>query len=196
LARRSSDPWAPPRAVLDADVIFSRVLHELFGRLASELQLLTLIWSDQLLDEAAAALVARKPTTPEVAARWVGYLRDVFPDGRVQLGLLSGSEFAKMTTDVGDQHVCELAVVGGAQLLVTSDGSYLREELIAHGVSVVTPDEFLVTALSEHSAAVLATVEAQAAVWGGGRSVDSLLAAYGRAGAGAFAAMARNALTG
>ena len=98
MARRSSDPWAPPRAVLDADVIFSRVLHELFGRLASELQLLTLIWSDQLLDEAAAALVARKPTTPEVAARWVGYLRDVFPDGRVQLGLLSGSEFAKRST--------------------------------------------------------------------------------------------------
>jgi hypothetical protein len=31
-----SDP-GPPRAVLDSDVIFSRVLHELFGRLASEL---------------------------------------------------------------------------------------------------------------------------------------------------------------
>jgi len=30
----------PPRAVLDSDVIYSRVLHELFGRLATEADLL------------------------------------------------------------------------------------------------------------------------------------------------------------
>jgi predicted nucleic acid-binding protein len=191
-----SDPRAPQRAVLDADVIFSRVLHELFGRLASELQLLTLIWSDQLLDEASAALVERKPTTPEVASRWVGYLRDAFPDGRVELSPASGSEFAKMTNDVGDQHVCELAVVGGAQLLVTFDRSYLREGLSAEGVDVVTPDAFLVPALGEQPGAMLALIEAQAAVWGGGRPVESLLDAYERAGAGAFAALARSALTG
>jgi hypothetical protein len=63
--------------VLDAEVIFSRVLHELVARLATELQLLTLIWSEELLEEATAALVERKPVAPEVASRWVGYLRDV-----------------------------------------------------------------------------------------------------------------------
>jgi hypothetical protein len=36
-----------PRAVLDADIIFSRVLHELMGRIAAELRLLDLFWSDR-----------------------------------------------------------------------------------------------------------------------------------------------------
>jgi hypothetical protein len=42
----------PPRAVLDSDVIFSRVLYELFGRAAATAGLLTLLWSDELLAEA------------------------------------------------------------------------------------------------------------------------------------------------
>ena len=67
--------------MLDAEVIFSRVLHELVARLATELQLLTLIWSEELLEEATAALVERKPVAPEVASRWVGYLRDVARGG-------------------------------------------------------------------------------------------------------------------
>lgn len=84
-------PWAPRlssdsrllRAVLDADVIFSRVLHELFGRLAHERRLYDLIWSDELIDEAVRALVERKPTEESVARRWVERLTDAFPDGRV-----------------------------------------------------------------------------------------------------------------
>jgi hypothetical protein len=40
-----------PRAVLNADIIFSRVLHELMGRIAAELRLLDLFWSEQLLAE-------------------------------------------------------------------------------------------------------------------------------------------------
>lgn len=68
-----------PRAVLDSDVIFSRVLHELFGRLATGPRLLTLIWSDELLAEAQSALVRRKPTTEQAADRWVGFLANAFP---------------------------------------------------------------------------------------------------------------------
>lgn len=41
-ALRLSDTTGPPRAVLDSDVIYSRVLHELFGRLAHQERLLTL----------------------------------------------------------------------------------------------------------------------------------------------------------
>jgi hypothetical protein len=58
-ALRLSEPERPPRAVLDADVIFSRVLYELLGRLALQQRLLTLIWSDELLAEAKRVLMAR-----------------------------------------------------------------------------------------------------------------------------------------
>jgi hypothetical protein len=75
----------PPRAVLDSDVIFSRVLYELLGRAAASARLLTLVWSDELLEEAKRVLVERKPLPAAVAERWVAYLRDAFPDGRVDL---------------------------------------------------------------------------------------------------------------
>jgi hypothetical protein len=39
----------PPKAVLDTNVVFSRVLHELFGRAATTGELLELIWSEELV---------------------------------------------------------------------------------------------------------------------------------------------------
>jgi hypothetical protein len=59
-----------PRAVLDTDIIFSRVLHELMGRLAAELRLLDLFWSEQLLAEAQSSLVEKKQLPAESAQRW------------------------------------------------------------------------------------------------------------------------------
>lgn len=57
---RLSEPHRPPRAVLDADIIYSRVLHELMGRVASDLRLLDLFWSEELLAEARKSLVEKK----------------------------------------------------------------------------------------------------------------------------------------
>ncbi len=68
-----------PRAVLDTDIIFSRVLHELVGRIAAELRLLDLFWSEQLLAEAQRSPVEKKQLPPESAQRWVDYLRLSFP---------------------------------------------------------------------------------------------------------------------
>jgi hypothetical protein len=64
-----------PRAVLDSDIIFSRVLHELMGRIAAELRLLDLFWSEQLLAEAQRSLVEKKQLPADSARRWVDYLR-------------------------------------------------------------------------------------------------------------------------
>lgn len=53
-----ADP--PPRAVIDADIIYSRVLHDLMGRVADDLGLPDLVWSQELLAEAKQALIERK----------------------------------------------------------------------------------------------------------------------------------------
>ena len=74
-----------PHAVLDADIIFSRVLHELMGRAADDLRLFDLLWSEELLAEVRRSLVEKKGLSEEVAARWVGYLSQGCPVGRVDI---------------------------------------------------------------------------------------------------------------
>ena len=183
-----SERERPPRAVLDTDVIFSRVLHELLGRLALRRRALTLIWSDELLAEAARVLMARKALPAPAAAQWVGYLRRAFPHDRVDLATLdAGVDLGSLTSDPDDEHVCALAVAGGAELLLTFDHGYQHGELQALGVAVVDPDTYLTDLLAEEPDAVLASVRSTARAWGGGRPVAELVDALARAGAERFA---------
>lgn len=196
--RRLSDPVdRPPRAVLDSDVIFSRVLHELLGRVAAELRLLTLVWSDELLAEAERTLILRKPMPEQAARRWAGYLREAFPAERVDLAdLPAGINLGALTTDPDDQHVCALAIAGHVELLFTFDRGYLQEPLREHGITVLTPDDFLVAAFDDHPSALLEVLRSQAAVWGGGRPVGELVDAIERARAPLFARRVRDAPAG
>ena len=107
-----------PRAVLDADIIFSRVLHELMGRIAAELRLLDLFWSEQLLAEAQRSLVEKKQISAESARRWVDYLRLGFPAGRIDLNPHI-PDVTALTRDPGDAHVCALVVAARADYLFT-----------------------------------------------------------------------------
>ena len=185
----------PPRAVLDSDVIFSRVLYELLGRAAAGARLLTLMWSDELLEEAKRVLVERKHLPAAVAERWVAYLRDAFPDERVSLSQTDpGVELSTLTGDPGDRHVCALAVTGKASYLLTFDRGYLREPLLACGVEVIAPDAFLLASFEEQPQPMLSVLEEQAAVWGGGRPLPALLDALERARVPNFAARARRTL--
>jgi predicted nucleic acid-binding protein len=178
----------PPRAVLDTDVIFSRVLYEPLGRLALQQRLLTLIWSDELLAEAERVLTARKPLPAAVAAQWVGYLREAFPEERVDLGAAgAGVDLGSLTSDQDDEHVCALALTGDAELLLTFDHGYERDELEALGVMVLDPDTYLTGLLAEEPDAVLASVAATARAWGGGRTTDELTDALARVRAERFA---------
>ena len=133
------------RAVLDADIIFSRVLHELIGRLAVGPRLFDLVWSDELLGEAKSALVDQKGLSDEAAEAWVGHMRREFPNGRVNPASVADDlDVESLTRDLGDVHVCALAIAGNAELLFTFDRGYLKEPLRGHGVEVPDLDQFLV----------------------------------------------------
>jgi len=187
-----SEPARPLRTVLDTDVVFSRVLHELLGRIAAELRMLTLIWSNELISEIERVLIERKPMSPEAARRWAGYLRDAFPDERVDVTRLPPDvDLGQLTRDPGDEHVCALAIAGRADLLLTMDRGYLAPGLREHGIDVRKPDEFLTDVFVEEPVAVLDALRAQADVWGGGRPLEALLDALDRAQANGFAARAR-----
>jgi hypothetical protein len=55
------------------------------GRVANELRLLDLFWSEELLAEARSSLVAKKGLAGEVAQRWVTYFPQSFPAGYTNL---------------------------------------------------------------------------------------------------------------
>lgn len=186
----------PPRAVLDVDIIYSRVLHDLMGRVARRLRLLDLFWSEELLAEAKKSLVDRKDLPFDAAQRWVDYIPQNFPAGYIKLDEVSADvDLGNLTTDPGDQHVCTLAMISGASYLFTHDRGYLREGLLHHGIEVLPPDEFLAPAFDSNARGMLDILELQASTWAGGRPVEELLAAIERAGAPTFAGKARLALS-
>jgi predicted nucleic acid-binding protein len=179
-----------PRAVLDTDIIFSRVLHELMGRIAAELRLLDLFWSEQLLAEAQRSLVEKKQLPADSARRWVDYLRLSFPDGHIDLDP-HAPHVDDLTRDPADAHVCALVMAAHADYLFTHDRGYLRDGLSRHGVQVLAPDEFLAEALGSDTRGVLEVLQLQASTWDGGHAVGELLDALERAGAATFARKAR-----
>jgi predicted nucleic acid-binding protein len=183
--------------VLDTDILFSRVLHDLFGRLALQLRRFGLLWSDELLAEAKRKLIEEKALSSAVAERWVGLLAENFPVGRVEIAdALDRLDFTALTADPGDHHVCALAVAGNADYLITRDQGYLPDGLRRHGVEVVAPDDLLCRLLDDQPQSVLDVLELQAGEWGGGRPIATLIDAFERAGAAAFAGRARTELAG
>jgi predicted nucleic acid-binding protein len=115
-------PKHPPRAILDADILYSRVLYEFMGRIAAGIRELDLVWSDQLIDEATRVLRTRKGLPPNAAERWVSYLQIAFPAGRVDIGdALADDTLSSLTSDPDDLHVCALAIAANADYLFTAD---------------------------------------------------------------------------
>jgi predicted nucleic acid-binding protein len=183
------------RAVLDVDIIYSRVLHDLMGRVARDLRLLDLFWSEQLLAEASNTLVEKKGLTEEVAQRWVNYLRQNFPAGETKIDeVFASTDFTDLSTDPKDRHVCALAIAADADYLCTHDRGYLQEGLQRHGIEVAGPDPFLCVALENNTEGVLEILGLIASDWAGGRTIEELLDAIARAGAPTFAAKAQQAL--
>ena len=171
-----------PTVVLDSSVLFSRVLHELFGRLAIETGLFTIAWSDELLAETERVLIERKPVSEAVAQRWVGYLRVAFPDGRKVLDAAAGGvDLSSLTCDRDDEHVCALALATAPVTLITFDDGFSAAALARHNVSVMRPDEYLLPWCDEQPDPFLAITEHQAAAWRD-RPVTELLDAFERAG--------------
>lgn len=179
-----------PRAVLDADIIFSRVLHELMGRIAAELRLLDVFWSEQLLAEAQRSLIEKKQLPSDAAQRWVDYLRLSFPAGRIDVDP-NIFDFSDLTRDPADAHVCALVMAARADYLFTHDRGYLRDGLGRHAAQVLTPDEFLADVLDADTRGVLEVLERAASIWASGRAIGELLDALERAGVASFARKAR-----
>ncbi|MGH2904666.1 MAG: PIN domain-containing protein [Solirubrobacteraceae bacterium] len=181
----------PPTAVLDTNVVFSRVLHELLGRAANTGGLLELIWSDELVAETTRVLVEDKGLDRDRAQVWAGLIANVFPAGRVDISRIPPDlDLSTLTSDEGDHHICALAVAGAADCLLTFDKSFNRSALRALGIEVVEPDVFLSDAIDEDPDLFREILIEQATAWGG-RTIEELIDAIERTKTPVFAAKAR-----
>ena len=181
----------PPKAVLDTNVVFSRVLHELLGRAATTGDLLAFLWSDELVAETIRVLMEQKGLDREHAELWVGLMTDAFPAGRVDISLIpSGLDLLTLTSDKDDEYICALAVAGGADYILTFDKSFELEVLGALGIEVVEPDVFLSDVIDKDPDLFREILTEQAAAWGE-RSIEELIDAIERTNTSGFAAKAR-----
>jgi predicted nucleic acid-binding protein len=181
----------PPRAVLDTNVIFSRVLHELLGRAAGTADMLELIWSEELVAEATRVLIEQKGLSRKNAKLWVGLMTDAFPAGRIDISQIpAGLDLSALTSDEDDHHICALAVAGSADYILTFDKSFNLEGLQGLGIQAIEPDVFLSAAIDEDPESFCEILTEQAAAWGA-RSTQELIDAIERTRTPVFAAKAR-----
>lgn len=183
----------PAKAVLDSNILFSRVLHELFGRLASTGDLLELIWSNELVNETIKALIEEKGLDRESAELWVGLMTDAFPTGRVNIGALPSIDLGALTSDKDDHHICALAIAGRAQYIFTFDKGFDPDALLDLGIEVTEPDAFLSQAIDTEPELFREILTEQAATWGD-RTLAELIDAIERTRCPKFAGDARKLL--
>lgn len=155
---------APPRILLDANVLVPTILRELLLGAAATGAFVPL-WSERILEEWARA-TRRLPAAAEALARAeIARMKAVWPEALVPAdpdleGLLA-------LPDPADRHVLAAAITGGAGTLLTCNrADFPTRALARHGILLREPDGFLVElafedpGLTEVAAAVLARAEA------------------------------------
>ncbi len=127
-------------AFLDTNVLYGAVLSDTLLRLA-ERGTFRPLWSADVLDELQRNLVRHAGLAPGAAQRRIDQMTAAFEDAMVTSydGLTS-----RMTCHPKDRHVLAAAVAGQAGVLVTFNiKDFPPESLTPHGLSVATPDDFL-----------------------------------------------------
>lgn len=150
----------PPRAVLDACVLYPTVLREVLLGVAAA-GLFAPVWSAAILAEWAAAVRRRRgPAEAAVAASEIAAARAAFPAAEV--GIRADAALAYGLPDPFDGHVVAAAEAAGAPLIVTLNlADFPPRALVPLGLRAQHPDPFL---LALHAAAPGSVAAAAAAV--------------------------------
>jgi predicted nucleic acid-binding protein len=141
-----------PRALLDANVLWSPVLRDTLLRVA-EHPFYQPLWSQEILKEMVRTILAKRVNTrPENLAQTITNMQRAFPDATV-----SGytSLIPQLTNHPGDRHVLAAAIHGRAEQIVTwNRRHFLPAATEIHGMAVVTPDTFLCQLWTHHSESI------------------------------------------
>lgn len=179
------DRTEPVRVVLaDANVLYSRVLRDYLLNAADE-EILTITWSDRILEEMAEHLVANVAGfTVESAERLEAAMNRAFPLATVEPTTADYLELQPFVLpDDDDRHVVASAIAAEATVLCTANKKdFPADVAAAFGFEVLTPGQLLVELISEFPEQMLAAHVATAAALKDA-SDESVVASLRRAGA-------------
>ena len=152
----------PPRAVLDACVLYPTVMRELLLAVA-ERGLFVPLWSARLLEEWARVAARLGPADEALARGDIALMRAHWPEAEIaadaarEHGLAGGLDLP----DPADIHVLASAISGRAELIITLNlKDFPRRALAAHGLRAQHPDAFLLGLAKQHGAALAEAAEA------------------------------------
>jgi len=151
-----------PVVVLDANVLYPARLRDLFVRLAIA-GLYQARWSDRILDECFASLLADRPDISTVRLERTRELMNLaIPDA-----LVTGYEHhvgRLELPDADDRHVLAAAIAGEASLIVTANlADFPPAALAKEGIEATSPDQFVHRLTVDDIEAVAEVIDQQAA---------------------------------
>ena len=146
-------------------------------------------WSTQVIDEAKAAL---REVHPDLEGSRIDYrfrqMNAAFPEASVS-GYGPLTQTIRDLPDADDRHVVAAAWFAQCDVIVTRNVKDFPDEVLqAHGLSVKSPDDFLLDTLDlPHSRLLNALCEQAEAARNPPRDVSDVVIALGRAGVPEFA---------
>ena len=147
------------RSVLDANVLFSAVLRDMFVQLALD-GAFQAFWTDEIHNEWTRNVLLKRNATPAQLQR-TRYLMELhLPDARVE-NYQSLIETLALP-DADDRHVLAAAISARAESIVTFNlADFPAATLRVYGVKAVHPDLFLLKLLDENAAKVVDSLRKQ-----------------------------------
>jgi len=191
------EQFAVERLYLDTNVLFPMTLMDLMLAMAEDFHH-DLLWSDFLLDEWERVIVRERRRTPEQASAITGAIRQAFPSGRIAPDDYESIIKTVPSPDPDDRVHGAAALAGGATALITANLRHFDSDFFAErGVSVDTPERYLLRRLEDAPDALIETVKRVVAMKTRPRwNLSVYLERMDRAGAPGFAAALRARLRG
>ncbi len=149
---------APFRVVLDANVLYPFALRDTLLRAAAE-DLYQVYWSAEILEEVVRNLRANGVMSEGQVRHLLEQMAGEFPEA---CGTGHEDLIDSMRVHPKDRHVAAVAVVVGAQLIVTSNLKDFRD--LPSGIEAKGPDDFLCDLLDLDPDAMIELLREQAAV--------------------------------
>lgn len=147
-------------ALYDANVLYPGSLRDLLVRLGQS-GLFQAKWTEQILDEAFAAIVRDQPELEQKLVRTRKLMNDAIADVVVEgyEPLISSLELP----DSDDRHVLAAAIGCNAQVIVTSNLRHFPDAVLEpFNIEAQSPDEFVIHVLELAPARVVSIVRDQA----------------------------------
>jgi predicted nucleic acid-binding protein len=148
----------PDRIVLDANILYSETLTDVFLALAAS-HLVAVIWSNRLCDEWERALARNRP---EIEPHWVASRRRRLESAQNWMLLTIDDAVVEQLVlpDRNDRHVLALAIQADASTIVTANlRDFPRRTLAVHGVQVVTADAVVRGLMDRHGDRAIAALQ-------------------------------------